>query len=301
MHGLFKERSPPSPRLAHFVNKRVLVFNAALTMDTASNEYAQTIVRIIESAVQVRRRYQFFVWSQSSLQVLVPHQLAVCGAYQRARREVVFEALHSIALPPHLLTTLTDGNSLLMQQLTGAWVERRGRPLALDVAALGGSIGREREVLLKAGFEELLVHGISRPQRPAEVESLFILGTPGRRSSTQQQGHFELLMPYLHNTWLRVQSTERELAAPPSGTQAPREHTARGIVTDRELQILSWVREGKSNLQISEQLGISALTVKNHVQKILRKLGAANRAQAVAKAMALHLLGRMAPDECDRA
>ncbi len=275
------------------------MFNAALTMDAASNEYAQTIVRIIESAGQVRRRYQFFVWSQSSLQVLIPHQLAVCGAYQRARREVVFEALHSIALVPQLLATLTDGNSLLMQQLTSAWVERRGRPLALEVASLGGGIvGRERDGLLDAGFEELLVHGISRPQRPAEIESLFILGTPGRRSTPLQQGHLDLLIPYLHNTWLRVQATEREMAAPHSGTPAPRENTARGIITERERQILSWVREGKSNQQISEQLGISALTVKNHVQKILRKLGAANRAQAVAKAMALHLLGRMAPDEC---
>jgi len=34
------------------------------------------------------------------------------------------------------------------------------------------------------------------------------------------------------------------------------------------------------------------LTVKNHVQKILRKLGAANRAQAVARAMSMNLLGR---------
>jgi len=37
-------------------------------------------------------------------------------------------------------------------------------------------------------------------------------------------------------------------------------------------------------------LNISPFTVKNHVQKILRKLGAANRAQALACAMNQHLL-----------
>jgi DNA-binding NarL/FixJ family response regulator len=57
------------------------------------------------------------------------------------------------------------------------------------------------------------------------------------------------------------------------------------------------VREGKSNPQIGLHLGISPLTVKNHVQKLLHKLGATNRAQAVAIAMAQHLLGPYAADE----
>jgi DNA-binding CsgD family transcriptional regulator len=37
-------------------------------------------------------------------------------------------------------------------------------------------------------------------------------------------------------------------------------------------------------------LRISPLTVKNHVQKILRKLDVLNRTQAVGKAMALRVL-----------
>jgi DNA-binding CsgD family transcriptional regulator len=61
-------------------------------------------------------------------------------------------------------------------------------------------------------------------------------------------------------------------------------------VTAREAQILSWVRAGMNNQQIGVELGISALTVKNHVQKILRKLGASNRAHAVALAMQWRLL-----------
>jgi len=36
--------------------------------------------------------------------------------------------------------------------------------------------------------------------------------------------------------------------------------------------------------------------VKNHVQKILRKLGATNRAQAVARAMSMNLLVNAASD-----
>ena len=68
-------------------------------------------------------------------------------------------------------------------------------------------------------------------------------------------------------------------------------------MTAREQQILRWVREGLSNQQIAEVLDISPLTVKNHVQKILRKLNAGNRAQAVAQALALHLIDAAEPPE----
>ena len=49
----------------------------------------------------------------------------------------------------------------------------------------------------------------------------------------------------------------------------------------RQIEIMRWVHEGKSNIEIGLILGISALTVKNHVQKILRKLNARNRTEAV--------------------
>lgn len=260
--------------------------------DVLSSQHAHALVRAIETAVEVRRRYQFFVWSQSYLQALVPHQLAVCGAYQRTRKDVSFEAFNTIPVPPALLSTVTDGGSALLQQVVGSWIERRGRALTLDLKSLTGvAAGSERDRLVEAGFHDLLVHGVSRPQRPSEIESLFIFSSCARRSTAQQAMYLELLLPHVHTTWLRVQATERELSAAPGGGLSVRVASSRPLITEREGQILYWVREGKSNQEIGDQLGISVLTVKNHVQKILRKLGAANRAQAVAKAMTLNLLG----------
>jgi DNA-binding CsgD family transcriptional regulator len=43
------------------------------------------------------------------------------------------------------------------------------------------------------------------------------------------------------------------------------------------------VRNGKTNFEIGMILDISAFTVKNHLQRIFRKLDVVNRAQAVAK------------------
>ena len=47
---------------------------------------------------------------------------------------------------------------------------------------------------------------------------------------------------------------------------------------------------GKTNWEISSILGISPLTVKNHVQNILRKLDVQNRGQAAIKASKLGLV-----------
>jgi DNA-binding CsgD family transcriptional regulator len=52
-------------------------------------------------------------------------------------------------------------------------------------------------------------------------------------------------------------------------------------LTARELEVLHLMSEGASNASIGASLVISQATVKSHVRHILRKLGAANRTEAV--------------------
>lgn len=51
-------------------------------------------------------------------------------------------------------------------------------------------------------------------------------------------------------------------------------------LSPREQQVVEWLGEGKSNEEIAIILGISAHTVKNHLDKIFRKLGVENRCAA---------------------
>ena len=51
-------------------------------------------------------------------------------------------------------------------------------------------------------------------------------------------------------------------------------------LTERELQVLKGLTEGKSNKEIARDLEIQEPTVKLHMKTLYRKLGAANRTQA---------------------
>jgi ATP/maltotriose-dependent transcriptional regulator MalT len=66
-----------------------------------------------------------------------------------------------------------------------------------------------------------------------------------------------------------------------------------GIVeplTGRELEVLRLLAAGRSNQRIAEELVVTLDTVKKHVSRVLDKLGAANRTEAVARARELGLL-----------
>ena len=52
-------------------------------------------------------------------------------------------------------------------------------------------------------------------------------------------------------------------------------------LTPRELEMLTLVGSGLSNIQIAEQLVLSPLTVKTHVNRVMMKLGVHDRAQLV--------------------
>jgi DNA-binding NarL/FixJ family response regulator len=62
-------------------------------------------------------------------------------------------------------------------------------------------------------------------------------------------------------------------------------------LTERELEVLALMAEGKTDRQIARALGIAESTAKNHVGNILGKLNVPNRAGAVAVGYELGLIG----------
>jgi len=65
-------------------------------------------------------------------------------------------------------------------------------------------------------------------------------------------------------------------------TVTSRTGTPASVLTERELQVLRGMSQGKSNAEIGRSLFLSEDTIKTHARRLFRKLGVNDRAQAVA-------------------
>ena len=61
-------------------------------------------------------------------------------------------------------------------------------------------------------------------------------------------------------------------------------------LSERELEVLALLASGRTNAEIAKGLFVAVGTVKSHVNNVYRKLGAANRAEAVTRARDMNLL-----------
>ncbi len=61
-------------------------------------------------------------------------------------------------------------------------------------------------------------------------------------------------------------------------------------LTPREIEVLENLKGGQSNSDIAKLLGISEYTVKAHLKVVFTKLSAANRSEAITRAIELGIL-----------
>ena len=70
-------------------------------------------------------------------------------------------------------------------------------------------------------------------------------------------------------------------------------------LTDRELDVLKGIAEGKANKEIASNLGIGVRTVESHRQRMREKIGGGNAAQLTHIAMEMGLIGSGSADKLD--
>lgn len=249
------------------------------SVDLGAEEMAQ-LLSAIDGSLDIHKRFQFFLWSQGALQGLLPHDTLVCAHGNIAQSRIRHEIFSSEVFEAAAERSITDPVRGMLARVMAEWIksecvpclqyppghplERRTRSRDLKPSPIGAVAAHgPREIHGEYGSFFVFIR---KPSQPAAREAYLL----------------QLLVPFLHMALYRVLAGESDGSA----AVAP----VKGLLTSREIQVLQWVRSGKTNEEISLILKISPTTVKNHVQKILRKLNVSNRAQAVGKSSALRLL-----------
>ena len=234
----------------------------------------EQLLHAMDAGMTLADRQQLFQWARGPLQAVLPHEVLLCMQIDEGGRLARVLCLHQVLLDSVTLGSLTDA---LAPALAELWRMGSGAPVVVTAAADG--LPAECAALLGAnGHAHALVHGCLPAAGAATVFAL--LGMP-LAPDARHAWRLQLLLPYLHLGLLRMPARG---ARPQAGSALAR------ALSGRELAILDAVRTGRTNEEVARQLGISALTVKNHLQRIYRLLGVANRAHAVARCLSLKLL-----------
>ena len=241
----------------------------------------ESLMLNVDASLHVCARHQFFAWTQGALQRLIPHELLICATRSGDSGSFHVDSFSTAAIEAARFNELVRHDMSLVPHLIHAWEENHRNSIAFESGAglpAGGAVARE---LARIGAPDLVAHGTYGPS--GQLESFFVFACRSGTLIGRQRYLAELMVPFLHAAWVRMQVSR---PADGAGTKPATER----VLTVREKEILEWIYHGKSNIEIGMILQISPLTVKNHVQKILRKLSVLNRTQAIGKALAMRIL-----------
>lgn len=234
----------------------------------------------IANSLEITQRHQLFSWAQGVLQGLFPHGILVCAIGDPLTRSFLIDYFSVDVVSDRQLTAICDVDHGVFLKIMRLWEKGGWRPLLVQEDAENSRRVELTSLLRESGLRNAVGHGSRHIN--GDLTSFFcFFRVPG----VLDKKHIyliELLNPYLHGAWVRSRLGDRSktLSIP----------FPESVLTQRETEILSWIHDGKSNIEIGLKLQLSPLTVKNHVQNLLKKLNVPNRAQAVAKGLALNII-----------
>jgi DNA-binding NarL/FixJ family response regulator len=185
---------------------------------------------------------------------------------------VVRENLHRMLASVPGITRIVDSSS--GEEALARWPVERPSLVMMDVRMPGiGGVEATRRLISR--HPEAIVIMVTVAEDAEGVARAIASGARGYlvKDATREEMAATVVHALSDAVWRRSAPAPRlpadgALVAPP--------------LTEREMQVLTGMSRGRSNSEIGKELFLSEDTVKTHARRLFRKLGAADRAQAVA-------------------
>lgn len=252
-----------------------------------SADHLQRYFRIIQEGAAVRRHFDLLKWLQGEVQHYLPHEILLAAWGDFSSNDIRYDIISPL---PGLRTAQLQPERLspLLRVSHNRWVEMGRIPCASRVCEAqfsaaeilqGDEIAHCSLRRALRNMRSSLFHGISDER--GHHDCLYVVFSSKDEFDDSTLIAMEMLLPYLDTALRRVTPLPQPSCRSRLLADAPEYDVHR--LSERETEIMSWVRKGKTNAEIGSILCISSYTVKNHLHQIFRKLDVYNRVQAISK------------------
>jgi transcriptional regulator EpsA len=253
----------------------------------------QHLLHAVDESLGVSSHLELFNWLQQGVRPFIPHDIVIAAWGDFSLGLVRYDLVSAL---PGLRTDDLDEGVLhpFVSDLFVRWQRSSLTPYAVVSSHGFNTHYRSHHELIEKlrVMPSALVHGI-KDQR-GRHDCLYIFLGPSELGLDRPRTLLRYLLPYVDAAFRQVAHLPEQYLPPVGGAATLDLHetalpmpdpddTDEFSLSAREHDIMEWVRAGKTNQEIGMILDISAFTVKNHIQRIFKKLNVVNRAQAVSK------------------
>lgn len=253
-------------------------------LSALSNDERDRCLKVLAEIADIRTHLDLFKWLHGGFQHFLPHDvlIAAWGDFPRGQlRYDIVSPLRGVRTAQAHSGTLTQR----MRELFTRWAVLK-QPFATHADRMSGSFAASALSEPLPPMRSALVHGLR--DRRDEQDALYVVLSREAMPDSDAKEALDVLLPHIDTALRKVGM----LPQPGGGggtliTVTDGRINGHGTppsdigMTERELQVMQWVQMGKTNQEIGTILQISGYTVKNHLQRIFKKLDVYNRAQAV--------------------
>ena len=282
-----------------------------VTAELWSFKRADSLMALLPTALMARSQAEWSRWLQADIQEFLPHHILIAAWGDFKSGMVGYDVISQNAdLLMHAMPK--DIIEPLMVTVYEHWISGGQEPVAIDTRLLR-SVGSG----LFARSPYALVHGVQ--DHRSRYDCIYAFIGPAELANPSCAQLCQMALPFIDTGFRQLADRGQKLghaglpeegiascfsdgsfARAPSPDSIPVPATAddswedydggeRGSpLSERELEVMQWVRLGKTNSEIAMILNLSTFTVKNHMRRIYKKLDVMNRAQAVGSLDRMH-------------
>ncbi len=246
-----------------------------------NNKFWKNLYSVIQHSYKIETHLNFFTWMQNSVAEVIPHDvlLSAWGDFSGSSTDNTLNydiASNVDGVRTQSLWTRLEEVDTCIAHLHALWVNNHRQWYVLN---------NLDDIVSHCNFKAIF------PNQLNEIHSILIYGVTDLRSQNDclyvflgNQKKFEvnnlalsLLIPHIDNALRKIKHL-----APSNILENFSPIVNLSGLSERELEVIDWIKTGKTNQEIGMILNISQNTVKSHLKRIFQKLNVGKRAQAVA-------------------